>query len=263
MKIKKRKIEVLILSDIHLGTYGCHAKELLNYMKSIDPQLVILNGDVIDIWQFSKRYWPKSHMKVLRLFLESDDEYCVVLEDDVLFINEGVDFLKKLLNLQLSEIDILQFGYLAINGRLDSGIRESNNRRKERILRILKIFAVKTVSIFSTFKGLEKRIDRSRRILRILKHNEKLLDLNSPLVEGFEAGTHCYLINRKAASVLLNYNYPMLMGADLALIVLAVARNILITRTTSSYAIQDDSPVSIGEHSKLKLDLGTIIISAD
>jgi GR25 family glycosyltransferase involved in LPS biosynthesis len=204
-----------------------------------------------------------SHMKVLRLFLESDDEYCVVLEDDVLFINEGVDFLKKLLNLQLSEIDILQFGYLAINGRLDSGIRESNNRRKERILRILKILAVKTVSIFSTFKGLEKRIDRSRRILRILKHNEKLLDLNSPLVEGFEAGTHCYLINRKAASVLLNYNYPMLMGADLALIVLAVARNILITRTTSSYAIQDDSPVSIGEHSKLKLDLGTIIISAD
>jgi UDP-2,3-diacylglucosamine pyrophosphatase LpxH len=39
-------------------------------MKSIDPQLVILNGDVIDIWQFSKRYWPKSHMKVLRQLIK-------------------------------------------------------------------------------------------------------------------------------------------------------------------------------------------------
>lgn len=64
-KKKKRKIDLLILSDIHLGTYGCQAKELYNYLKSIEPKRVILNGDIIDIWQFSKRYWPKSHMKVV------------------------------------------------------------------------------------------------------------------------------------------------------------------------------------------------------
>ena len=63
---KKRKIDILVLSDIHLGTYGCHAKELLCYLKSIKPKTVILNGDIIDIWQFSKRYWPKSHMKVIK-----------------------------------------------------------------------------------------------------------------------------------------------------------------------------------------------------
>lgn len=66
MKNKKRKIEVLVLSDVHLGTYGCHAKELLRYLKSINPKIVVLNGDIIDIWQFSKRYWPKSHMKVVK-----------------------------------------------------------------------------------------------------------------------------------------------------------------------------------------------------
>lgn len=65
-KTRKRKVEVLVLSDIHLGTYGCHAKELLKYLKSIKPDKVILNGDIIDIWQFSKRYWPKSHMKVIK-----------------------------------------------------------------------------------------------------------------------------------------------------------------------------------------------------
>lgn len=65
-KVKKRHLKILVLSDVHLGTYGCHAKELLLYMKSIKPDTVVLNGDIIDIWQFSKRYWPKSHMKVIR-----------------------------------------------------------------------------------------------------------------------------------------------------------------------------------------------------
>jgi UDP-2,3-diacylglucosamine pyrophosphatase LpxH len=51
---------------VHLGTYGCRAKELLHYLKSINPKTVVLNGDIIDIWQFSKRYWPKSHMKVVK-----------------------------------------------------------------------------------------------------------------------------------------------------------------------------------------------------
>jgi UDP-2,3-diacylglucosamine pyrophosphatase LpxH len=69
MKNKKRKIDILVLSDVHLGTYGCHAKELLRYLKSINPKTVVLNGDIIDIWQFSKRYWPKSHMKVVKLFM--------------------------------------------------------------------------------------------------------------------------------------------------------------------------------------------------
>lgn len=66
MKKQKRQIEILVISDIHLGTFGCHAKELLHYLKSIKPRIVILNGDIIDIWQFSKTYWPNSHMKVIK-----------------------------------------------------------------------------------------------------------------------------------------------------------------------------------------------------
>jgi len=63
---KRKKLDILVLSDIHLGTYGCHAKELLHYLKSVKPKVVILNGDIIDIWQFSKSYWPQSHMKVVK-----------------------------------------------------------------------------------------------------------------------------------------------------------------------------------------------------
>ena len=67
---KKRKLDILVISDVHLGTYGCHATELLHYLKSVKPKTVILNGDIIDIWQFSKRYWPKAHMKIIKHFME-------------------------------------------------------------------------------------------------------------------------------------------------------------------------------------------------
>ncbi|HEA23504.1 MAG TPA: UDP-2,3-diacylglucosamine diphosphatase [Pricia antarctica] len=68
--MKKRPVDIVVISDVHLGTYGCHAKELAKYLKSIHPKKVILNGDIIDIWQFNKRYWPKSHMKVIKLLME-------------------------------------------------------------------------------------------------------------------------------------------------------------------------------------------------
>ena len=62
----KRNVELVVVSDVHLGTYGCHADELLTYLKSIKPKILVLNGDIIDVWQFSKRYWPKTHMKVIK-----------------------------------------------------------------------------------------------------------------------------------------------------------------------------------------------------
>jgi len=65
-KKRKREVELVVISDVHLGTYGCHAEELLRYLKTIKTKRLILNGDIIDIWQFSKRYWPKSHMQVVK-----------------------------------------------------------------------------------------------------------------------------------------------------------------------------------------------------
>ncbi len=64
--MSKRKVDIVVISDVHLGTYGCQAKELVQYLKSVQPGMLVLNGDIIDIWQFSKRYWPKSHMQVIK-----------------------------------------------------------------------------------------------------------------------------------------------------------------------------------------------------
>lgn len=66
MPKKKRSVDIVVISDVHLGTYGCNAAELLKYLKSINPKKLILNGDIIDMWQFSARYWPRTHMQVIK-----------------------------------------------------------------------------------------------------------------------------------------------------------------------------------------------------
>lgn len=65
----KRNVELVVISDVHLGTYGCKAKELLRYLNSINPKTLVLNGDIIDVWQFKKSYFPKSHLKVIKKIL--------------------------------------------------------------------------------------------------------------------------------------------------------------------------------------------------
>jgi UDP-2,3-diacylglucosamine pyrophosphatase LpxH len=68
--MQKRKIDVVVISDVHLGTYGCQAEELNTYLKSIDPIILVLNGDIIDAWQFRKYYFPEAHLKVVRRIMK-------------------------------------------------------------------------------------------------------------------------------------------------------------------------------------------------
>ncbi len=66
----KRELDMVILSDVHLGTFACHARELLQYLKSIRPKTLVLNGDFVDMWEFKKNYFPEDHMSVLREILK-------------------------------------------------------------------------------------------------------------------------------------------------------------------------------------------------
>ena len=66
----KRHLEAVVISDIHLGTYNCQAKQLCDYLDEIQPDTLILNGDIIDIWSFNKRYFPEHHLKVIHKLLK-------------------------------------------------------------------------------------------------------------------------------------------------------------------------------------------------
>ncbi|MGB1248813.1 MAG: UDP-2,3-diacylglucosamine diphosphatase [Chitinophagales bacterium] len=64
----KREIDIVVLSDLHLGSNACRAGRLNRYLKPIAPKKVILNGDIIDIWLLDLKKWPKKHTKILAHF---------------------------------------------------------------------------------------------------------------------------------------------------------------------------------------------------
>ena len=70
MSEEKRKIEICIISDIHLGTRACHAAELNKYLRSIEPTILIINGDWLDIWNFNAGYFPQEHIENVFLVLD-------------------------------------------------------------------------------------------------------------------------------------------------------------------------------------------------
>ncbi|RRQ49548.1 UDP-2,3-diacylglucosamine diphosphatase [Maribacter algicola] len=111
--MKKRPVDIVVISDVHLGTYGCHANELLQYLKSIAPKEVILNGDIIDIWQFSKRYWPKSHMKVVKYLMG-----WIAKGIKVHYITGNHDeMLRKFTGFQMGSLNIVNKVVLPVHGK--------------------------------------------------------------------------------------------------------------------------------------------------
>jgi UDP-2,3-diacylglucosamine pyrophosphatase LpxH len=66
----KTHYRTIFLSDIHLGTRGCQAERLLDFLKQHTCDELYLVGDIIDGWRMkSSMYWPQSHSNVLRRFL--------------------------------------------------------------------------------------------------------------------------------------------------------------------------------------------------
>ncbi len=111
--MEKREIELVVLSDIHLGTYGCHAKELLYYLNSIKPKTLVLNGDIIDIWQFRKRYFPKAHLNVIKKILDFASK-----GTEVIYITGNHDeMLRKFSNTKMGNFSIVDKLVLNLDGK--------------------------------------------------------------------------------------------------------------------------------------------------
>ena len=97
----KRNLDILVISDLHLGTYGSEADEVISYLETVDAKKIVINGDFIDILLFNKRYWPSSHMKVIKYFLDliskgKEIHYIVGNHDELLrkFLNYKIQNFK-------------------------------------------------------------------------------------------------------------------------------------------------------------------------
>lgn len=67
----KLKFRTIWISDIHLGTSGCNASMLLDFLKSVECETLYLVGDIIDGWRLRKGwYWPDAHNEVVRRLLK-------------------------------------------------------------------------------------------------------------------------------------------------------------------------------------------------
>jgi UDP-2,3-diacylglucosamine pyrophosphatase LpxH len=72
MADQPNRYRTIWLSDIHLGTRGCKADFLLDFLKHNKSEFLYLVGDIIDGWQLGKSgYWVQSHNDVIRKFLKA------------------------------------------------------------------------------------------------------------------------------------------------------------------------------------------------
>ena len=68
---RKLRFRTVWISDTHLGTSGCNADLLLDFLKSIQPETLYLVGDIIDGWRLKRGwYWPPRHNDVVRRVLK-------------------------------------------------------------------------------------------------------------------------------------------------------------------------------------------------
>ncbi|MEZ4816051.1 MAG: UDP-2,3-diacylglucosamine diphosphatase [Bdellovibrionota bacterium] len=108
-----RSPELVVISDLHLGTYGCHADELAAYLETVQPKTLVLNGDIIDFWYLNRRYWPKSHMRVLELIVSKASQGVLVYY----LTGNHDDLLRRFSNLFLGNFSLVDKLVLSLNGK--------------------------------------------------------------------------------------------------------------------------------------------------
>ncbi len=113
VEMNKKNPEVVVLSDMHLGTYGCHAKEILQYLQSIKPKILVLNGDIIDIWSFNKKYFPTAHSEIIRKLLKMASQGVMIY-----YIPGNHDeALRKYIGFRLGKIKVVEKLILELDGK--------------------------------------------------------------------------------------------------------------------------------------------------
>jgi UDP-2,3-diacylglucosamine pyrophosphatase LpxH len=99
----KRNLDILVISDLHLGTYGSEADEVLAYLDTIHADKIVINGDFVDIMLFNKRFWPSSHMKVIKYFLD-----LISQGKEIYYVTGNHDeLMRKFLNFKIQNFKIV------------------------------------------------------------------------------------------------------------------------------------------------------------
>ena len=196
-----------------------------NRISALTPSLVdseteqFASLDIIAIW--------KSHQNAMRVFLDSDSEYALILEDDFSLKIKDFDHLSS--KFKKYELDFLQIGFLL------PFITDYLNYKIENLQDV--IFKLLSHLKFSSITS---------------KHsiNEQISIPANIVLNGIRAGGHAYIINRRFAKACLSMNTPTFLSADGLFMALGVARNFRMARLRRSKVSQTSSPTSVTKRLK-------------
>lgn len=101
---EQRQFRTLFLSDIHLGSKGCQANLLLDFMRYHDADTIYLVGDIVDGWRLKKRWhWPQAHNDVVQKLLRKGRK-----GSRIIYLPGNHDeFLRDYLGLQMGGVEIV------------------------------------------------------------------------------------------------------------------------------------------------------------
>jgi GR25 family glycosyltransferase involved in LPS biosynthesis len=238
-------------------------------VRAVEPPEIGFNpfvsGNVAACWL--------SHQKAAQSLLNSIHSHAVILEDDAVLTKSFVKVLKHLESNKIPEIDLIQLGYLTHRGKLDfpefdpifrrlTDLRAylgSTLVRYDFLFRnwiVISRFILKKMTSGLLAKLLPLNVNKKVQIYNVQAfiQNErrlrKSLGIKKSLIyHSFEPGTHCYVINRDFARVMLQINNPVYLAADLLLMSIAKSHNFKVIRVCRSLVSQSKSPSSISRKS--------------
>jgi GR25 family glycosyltransferase involved in LPS biosynthesis len=166
-----------------------------------------------------------SHKKALMDFLDTPHDYALIMEDD--FHVKNFSKVKRLLrNSWLNDWDVIQVGFLSPG--YQNQIRVSLSNIEQTLIKSL-------AATFKFFRAPESLTNR-------LRIKAALQSPKGWVPASFEPGTHCYLISRKAAKLVITLNEPQFLSADDFYTALAKMRSLKFLRPYRSLAAQFKFP---------------------
>lgn len=136
MEKSPKKHKSIFISDVHLGSRGCQAEALCQFLKANPCENLYLVGDIIDGWRLKKKgYWPQTHTNVIRAFLTAAKEgtnvtYIIGNHDEFLraFLRFRLSFGKIAVKNRAEHVDINGKRYLVVHGDMFDGMMRSNRK---------------------------------------------------------------------------------------------------------------------------------------
>lgn len=130
------KFRSIFISDLHLGSKGCQAEALCEFLKQNTCETLYLVGDIIDGWRLRKKwFWPQAHTNVIRRILTASKR-----DTEVIYIIGNHDeFLRAFLQFKVSfgrvsiRNRVVHTGedgkrYLVVHGDMFDGMMRSNRK---------------------------------------------------------------------------------------------------------------------------------------